>query len=155
MKRALLILGTAVLTALPAGLPIAANAGDDNGAVAINTKDGKTVWRISMKVTRTSSSVVNTVNLALAYSSCTGCSSYAIAFDVVLDGNNPNVVTPMNMAVALNYQCTSCTSYADATQGVVTGHRPMKITPQGPQDPADIRHGPDAPRHQDFATLQH
>jgi putative peptide zinc metalloprotease protein len=153
MKRALLILGTAVLTALPAGLPIAAHAGDDNGAVAINTKDGKTVWRISMKVTRTSSTVVNTVNLALAYSSCTGCSTYAIAFDVVLDGNNPNVVTPTNVAVAINYQCTDCTSYADATQVIVTGDTPMKFTPQGHKDLADIRHDLNALRHQDYATL--
>jgi putative peptide zinc metalloprotease protein len=153
MKRALLILGTALLTALPAGMPIVAQAGGDNGAVAINTKDGKTVWRISMKVTRTSSDTVDNANVAIAYSSCTGCSTYAVAFDIVLDGNDPSVVTPMNLAMAINYQCTDCSSYADATQVVLTGDTPMKFTPQGHKDLADIRHDLNALRHTDFATL--
>ena len=150
MKKLLLIVGTMIMTVLPAGAPIAAHASGDNAAVAINTKDGKTVWRISFKVTKTDSQVVNNVNVAFAYSSCTDCSTYAIAFDVVIDTNNPNVVTPTNLAVALNYLCTDCTTYADATQVVLTTGTPLKFTPQGHRDLADIRHDLNALKHQDL-----
>jgi putative peptide zinc metalloprotease protein len=151
MKKLLLTIGATIMTALPAGIPIAAHAGGDNSAVAINTRDGKTVWRISMKVTRTSSDVVDNVNAAVAYASCTGCSTYAIAFDVVIDNNDPSVVTPTNLALAVNYQCTDCTTYADATQVVLTNGTPMKFTPQGHQELAAIRHDLNALRHEDLS----
>jgi hypothetical protein len=134
-------------------VPVAAHAGDDNAAIAINTKDGKTIWRISMKVTRTNETVVNNVNIAFAYSSCTDCSTYAIAFDVLIDGNNPNVVTSENQAWAINYECTNCTTYADATQFNVTGPTPMKFTAQGRQELAGIRRDLNALRHGDFDCL--
>src|ERR671936_2551693 len=153
MKRLLLILGTAILAAVPAGIPVVASAGPDNSAVAINTKDGNTVWRISMKVTRTNTNVLNTVNMALAYSSCTGCSTYAIAFDVVIDGNNPDVVTPENLAKAVNYECTECTTFADAIQFVIATDTPMKFTAQGHQELVTIRQDLKALRDSSYANL--
>src|SRR5437868_11114719 len=132
MKKIILVLGTLLMSALPAGVPIVAHA--DNAAVAINTTDGKTVWRISFKITRTNSDVVTESNIAFAYSSCTGCSTYAIAFQTVLMMNDPSVVTPTNMAIALNVLCTGCSTYADATQVNLTTDGPVHFTPEGNQE---------------------
>ncbi len=149
MKKLILIVGTLLMGALPAGVPIVAHA--DNAAVAINTTDGKTVWRISFKITRTASDVVNQTNIAFAYSSCTDCSTYAIAFQTVLMTNDPSIVTPTNMAIALNYLCTDCTTYADATQVNLTTDGAVHFTPEGNQELAAIRHDLHALRHEDLA----
>ena len=154
MKKLLLILGTLVVSAVPAGVPIVANASGDSAAVAINTTDGKTVWRIQFHVVRDRTTIVNNANIAFAYSSCTGCQTYAISFQTVLDFNNATVVTPTNQAWAINYLCTSCVSYADATQVVLSTDTPMKFTPQGHQDLASIHSDLEMLRHEDLTVDQ-
>jgi putative peptide zinc metalloprotease protein len=153
MRKLVLILGTVLMSALPAGVPILAHA-DDNSAAALNTTDGKTVWRISFQVSRSMSSVVDNTNIAFAYSSCTGCSTYAIAFQTVLGMNDPTVVTPTNLAVAINYQCVNCTTYADATQVVLTTGTNLHFTAQGNQDLASIRQQLEALRHANLTLDQ-
>jgi hypothetical protein len=139
MRKLLLIVGTFVLSVMPAGAPIVAHAGD-NTAVAINTTDGRTIWRIDFKISRTMSSVVTTGNAAVAISSCTDCQSYAIAVQAVLMMNDPSVVAPVNLALAENINCTDCIAFADAVQTNLTTDGPVHFTAEGNKQLVGIRH---------------
>ena len=58
-------------------------------------------------------------NDAEAYSSCTGCSTFAVALQVDLISKTATTIAPKNTAVALNVQCSHCTTVAKAIQYVV------------------------------------
>src|SRR5437763_8996778 len=64
MRKFLIALAALVAVALPSGVPVAAQAGGDNAALAINTRDGKTVYRIAIKVSRNDTGVVTNTNIA-------------------------------------------------------------------------------------------
>jgi len=84
MRRCLLIIAIAVLVAggISAAGPEVAAA--DNAAIAVNTKDGATVFKVAFAIRHLMSDVVTETNAAVAYNSCTDCASVAIAFEIVL-----------------------------------------------------------------------
>jgi putative peptide zinc metalloprotease protein len=120
MKRRLLTILIAALVAVgfSAASPTTAFAGD-NAAIAVNTKDGATVFKVAFAIRHVMSNVVDEANAAVAYASCTDCAAVAIAFEIVLVESNPDVVTPTNIAIAWNQDCQSCVVVAEAYQFVL------------------------------------
>jgi putative peptide zinc metalloprotease protein len=142
----LLVVATLAFTAAPALA--------DNSAIAINTKDDSTKYSISFKIERTMSSVVNPINSAIAYASCSNCQTVAIAIDVVFAMGSSNVVTNTNQAYAINYECTQCSTLADAYQFLTTTGGPVHLTASGNQQIAEIRRQLEALRHENLNIFQ-
>jgi putative peptide zinc metalloprotease protein len=120
MKRRLLTILLAALFAfaLATGAPTAASAGD-NAAIAVNTKDGTTVFKVAFAIRHVMGDVVDQTNGAVAYASCTDCAAVAIAFEIVLVEGSPSTVTPTNVAIAFNENCDTCVAVAEAYQFVL------------------------------------
>jgi putative peptide zinc metalloprotease protein len=142
MRRLLHLLlalcAAAMLFAAPAADRAVAQ-GDTTSAVAINTKDGSELFKFAFQVRRTMKDVVDHTNAAVAYASCTECTTVAIAFQVVLAGGSPTTVTPTNIALAINEQCASCLTAAFAYQFVTAGEGPYRLTPDGRRRIAALR----------------
>jgi putative peptide zinc metalloprotease protein len=113
--------------------------GGDNTVVAVNTKDGSSEFKVSFKLVRTSSDVVEESNIAVAFASCEACETVAIAFQVVLVKGTPGVVIPENYAIALNFECTSCETLASAYQFVLGTDGNVHFSPEGNRALAEIR----------------
>ncbi len=96
-----------------------------NQALAVNTKDGSTVYDVAFALVWADGDTVANTNEAYALASCTGCQTVAVAFQVVLIVGNANVVVPENVAAAVNYSCVQCVTQALATQLVVTLSGPL------------------------------
>jgi putative peptide zinc metalloprotease protein len=139
MKRFALIL-IAVLCAFTfaAVRPQTAQA-QDNAAVAINTKDGTSIFRVAFKIARVNQDIVDSTNAAVAWSSCTDCEAVAIAFQVVLIFSDPEVASPTNLALAVNFECDACVSFASAFQWALTTDGPVHFTPEGNRQLAEVR----------------
>jgi putative peptide zinc metalloprotease protein len=107
----------------------------DNAAVAINEEDGSTVLDLAFDIVKVGGEIVDQTNLALAYSNCENCRTIAIAVQVVLVMGDPEVVTPENVALAINDECLACTTVALAYQFVI-GHDglPIKLSPEGKRE---------------------
>jgi putative peptide zinc metalloprotease protein len=104
----------------------------DTGAVAVNTKDGSSVFKLAFSIKRVADSVVDPTNAAVAYASCDGCETVAVAIQVVLVTGDPSVVAPENVAIAVNDNCDLCTTMALAYQFVFgTGGEPVHFTQEG------------------------
>jgi putative peptide zinc metalloprotease protein len=110
-----------------------AEARADNSAVAINTKDGSSLFKFAFAIKRVAGDVVDEQNAAVSYASCTECQTVAIAIEIVLVTGDPSVVTPTNLAIALNDQCTLCVTVADAYQFVVSAPSGFSFSPHGMQ----------------------
>jgi hypothetical protein len=154
LKKLLITLAALAALAVPSVSAAPASAGDDNTALAINTKDGKTVYRIALHVTRNNSEVVTNANVAFAIASCTGCETVAIAFQAVLITDTPSTFTPINLAYAENVLCDSCVTVADAIQIDAQTGGPVKLTPLGQQTLAQIRHDLHTLKQQDLTLDQ-
>jgi putative peptide zinc metalloprotease protein len=141
VRRLTTLLLIALLAAgLGAGKPEAARAdGGDNTAVAINTTDGSRLAKIAFAIRHVAGDVVDEQNAAVAYASCTDCQTLAIAIEIVLVEGSPSVVTPTNVAIAINESCTLCTTAALAYQFVVGTGEPVKFTAAGLRELAQIR----------------
>ena len=140
MTRRLLALLT--IATIAAASPAAAQevgGGGDNVAIAVNTKDGSSEFKLSFKVIRTNSDTVDNGNAAVAFGSCEGCETLAVAFQVVLVFSDPSVVTPTNLAIAMNFECESCQTLASAYQFVLGTGGNVHFTPEGNQAIARIR----------------
>jgi putative peptide zinc metalloprotease protein len=112
----------------------------DNAAVAVNTKDGASVFKLAFAVDKAMGEVVDNTNAAVAYSSCTSCRTVAIAIEIVLVMGDPNVVTPENVAIAINDTCSACETFAFAAQILVnTGSQFVRLTHDGKKRLRDIR----------------
>jgi putative peptide zinc metalloprotease protein len=106
-------------------LPAQPASGADTAAVAINTKDGSSIFKFAFHVHRTMNEVIEETNIAVAFASCEGCQTVAIAIQIVLVMSDPNVIAPENVAIAINFECTSCETLAGAYQFVMsTGDSP-------------------------------
>ena len=133
MRRLTLVLVALLIAVGPAAArPDTAHA--DNSAVAINTKDGSSIFKFAFAIKRVAGDVVDETNAAVAYSSCTQCQTVAIAIEIVLVTGNPSVVTPTNLALAINDQCSLCVSVADAYQFVVSAPEGFSFSPHGMQE---------------------
>src|SRR3954447_14376870 len=155
MKRRLLTLALASVFAfgLATGAPTAAYAGD-NAAIAVNTKDGTTVFKVAFAIRHVMGDVVDQTNGAVAYASCTDCAAVAIAFEIVLVEGNPSTVTPTNVAIAFNENCQTCVAVAEAYQFVLGTGGLVHFDSEGNHILAQIRHELHSLRKQDLTLEQ-
>ena len=143
MRKRLLVVFLAVL--VPFGPAVGSAAaqengqGDDNAAVAVNLHDGASIIRFAFDVRRTMSDVVEHTNTAVAYSQCEDCQTVALAVQTVLVASEPSVVTPENVALAVNYQCTSCETFAAAYQFIIGTDGRVRFTAEGRRELNRIR----------------
>jgi putative peptide zinc metalloprotease protein len=139
MKNRLLTLLTILCTAgaLAATAPTA--LADDSAAVAVNTRDNSTMFKIVVDIRRVMGDTVDQSNAAVAIGSCNSCETVAIAIQVVLAAGNPSVVAPQNLALAMNIDCNLCETLAEAYQYVYTGTGVVHFTPDGNKRIAEIR----------------
>lgn len=117
----------------------AAVANGDTAAVAVNTKDGSSVFRLAFSIKRVAGDVVDNANAAVSYASCTDCQTFAISIQIVLVTGDPEVVTPTNFAIAINDNCTSCDTLASAYQWVLSTGGQVHFTAEGSRAIAEIR----------------
>ena len=111
----------------------------DNAAIAINTKSGSSIFKFAFSIRKVAGDVVDNTNAAVAYSSCESCATTAIAIQIVLVTGNPSVVTPQNLAIAINENCTLCETFAGAYQIVLGTGGPVKLTAAGKEQIREIR----------------
>jgi putative peptide zinc metalloprotease protein len=142
-SRILALLAALVLGASAGALPALADEGNgssgDNAAVAVNTKDGSSLFDFAFDIVRVTDSVIDNENVAVAYASCEECRTVAIAVQIVLVSGSPDTVTPTNLAVALNENCTSCQTMAAAYQFVFGTGEDLRFTREGWQEIMRIR----------------
>lgn len=117
-----------------------ANAnGGDNLALAVNTKDDSSVVKFAFEVRRVMNEIVDNTNAAVAVASCDNCRTVAVAIQVVLIVNDPDVVSPTNLALAMNVECTSCETLASAYQYVFTTGGQVMFSTEGWRQIVEIR----------------
>ena len=139
MRKLAAFLAAATLAlSLQVAAPVAAEI-QDNAAVAINQKDGSSLFKFAFDIRRVMNGVVDQSNAAVAYSSCEECQTVAVAIQLVLVMSDPEVVTPENIALAINYECTLCQTMALAYQIVLTTGGPVRFTAEGNRQLAEIR----------------
>ena len=97
----------------------------DNQALAIGTTDGAVRYDVTFALVWVEGDTAVNRNEAFALASCTGCTTVAVAFQVVLLVGSVDVVVPQNAAVAVNYACVECITQALATQLVVSLDGPL------------------------------
>ena len=155
MKRRLLTLLVAALLAggVGAARSDVASAGD-NAAIAVNTKDGTTVFKVAFAIRHVMNGVVDQTNAAVAYASCTDCAAVAIAFEMVLVESNPSVVTPTNLSMAINENCTNCVAVAEAYQFVLGTGGIVHFDHEGTKILSDIKHELHSMRKEDLTLDQ-
>ena len=152
--RLLTVLIAALITAgLGAASPAPAYA-DDNAAIAVNTKDGTTVFKVAFGIRHVMGDVVDQTNAAVAYSSCTDCAAVAIAFELVLVAGNPDTVTPTNLAIAINENCDTCVAVAEAYQFVLGTGGVTHFDAEGNRTLAEIRRRLRSLRKEDLTLSQ-
>jgi putative peptide zinc metalloprotease protein len=141
-SRSARLLVVASLIALPggAGAAVAAAASGDSLAVAVNTKDGSSVFKLTFAINKVAGSSVTNQNAAIAYSSCTACQTVAISIQILLISGSPTTFTPTNVAIAINQNCNLCDTLAAAYQFAVGVDTKLKFTAEGRRQIADIRH---------------
>jgi putative peptide zinc metalloprotease protein len=136
-----LVLSIAVALLSFGAAPVRAqDSGGDSAAVAINTKDGSSIFRLAFHVHRTMSDVVDESDVAVAHASCEDCRTVAVAIQVVLVMSDPSVVTPENIALAVNQECVSCETLASAYQYVLGTDGAVRFDAEGNRELAEIRH---------------
>lgn len=140
-------LAAAALGAAPAS-PAAAQ---DTAAVAVNTKDNSSIFRLAFNIRRVTGDVVDQTNAAVAISSCQQCRTVAISIQVLIAETDPSVVTPENLALAVNQDCTTCDTFALAYQLVLGDGTRLRFTSAGNQSIAQIRRELQALRNQDLS----
>jgi putative peptide zinc metalloprotease protein len=113
--------------------------GQDNTAVAVNTKDGAEIFRLAFKIVRANQEIIDQSNAAVAFNSCEECTSIAIAFQIVLIFSDPDVVTSENIALAINWECDACVAFASAYQWLLTTGGPVHFTAEGNLRLAELR----------------
>lgn len=97
---------------------------EDNFAVAVSTDDGDDVRDLAASLHWVDGERVAHRNRAYALASCSGCTTVASAFQVIVADDSAREVVPENRAVAVNYRCTSCVTHSIAIQLVVTTTSP-------------------------------
>jgi putative peptide zinc metalloprotease protein len=138
-RRRLLAALAALVVGVSAGTLPATAADGDTAAVAVNTRDGSTLFRFAFSVRQILGDVVDQSNTAVAYASCTECRTVAISVQVLLVSGSPDTVTPTNLALALNDGCTECETLASAYQFVFGNGDDLRFTAEGRKQIAEIR----------------
>jgi putative peptide zinc metalloprotease protein len=128
---ALLLAVFAPTTAAGAQEGDSGSSGGDNVAVALNTKDGSSLFKFAFRVTKATGELVDAGNAAVAYASCTECTTVAVAIEFVIVEGSPDVFTPENLAIAENVACDLCDTMALAYQVVIQTDGPVRLTGDG------------------------
>jgi putative peptide zinc metalloprotease protein len=140
MRRLLLVSAVvAAVVGFTALRPDVAHA-QDTAAVAVNTKDGSSIFRLAFAIKRAAGDVVDNANAAVSFASCNECQTIAISIQVVFVTGDPEVVSPQNIALAYNVLCTLCDTLASAYQWVLGTDGQVHFTAEGNQSLAQIRH---------------
>jgi putative peptide zinc metalloprotease protein len=138
-RRFALILTTILVAAgFAAGAPAQGQA-QANEAIAVNLEDGAELFKFAFDVVRVNRDVVDQTNTAVAYAECEECRTIAVAFQIVLVYSDPQIVTPQNVAVAVNYECTSCETLASAYQYVYSVPEGFRFSGKARREIARIR----------------
>ncbi|HEX7166302.1 MAG TPA: hypothetical protein VF230_04905 [Acidimicrobiales bacterium] len=129
------------LATIPAATGVAtASTQGDTTAVAINTRDGASIFRLAFQIRRVADGTIDQGNAAAAIASCVDCQTVALAFQVVLALGDTDTVTPENLAIAINTECSYCLTYAAATQVVIGFDGAVRFTDDGNRRLAELRH---------------
>jgi putative peptide zinc metalloprotease protein len=142
--KKLVFLVLALLVALTLAAPAAfakehkASRAGDNYAIAENEKDNSNVFDFAFNVRRVMHGDVTNTNAAISYASCDSCRTVAIAIQVVLVASDPEVASPENAAIAVNYECTSCETMALAYQYVLSTDGPVRFTKEANKQIRDL-----------------
>lgn len=125
----------------PSGDPTTTSGGDDNVAVANNTRDGSTVYAIRLKVVilNADPDVVDSGNAAVAAASCSDCQTVAIALEGIVVTGDAEVVAPVNISLAINSGCSGCQTLAYAYQNLQTVDGKVYMTGEGRRKVAELR----------------
>lgn len=115
------------------------SGGDDNTAVAVNTRDGSTVYAVRLKVVLTGADTVDSGNAAVAAASCNDCQTVAIALEGVIVTGDAEVIAPVNLALAVNSGCSNCQTLAYAYQNLQTVDGKVRLTGAGRRGIASLR----------------
>lgn len=150
IRRRTILLCAVAIAALGAAQPSPA-AAQDSSAVAINTRDGSSIFRLAFNIRHVTGDVVDQTNAAVAYASCEECRTVAISIQVLLAASDPSVVSPENLALAINQQCTLCDTFASAYQLVLSDGTRLRFTASGSESIAQIRRELQALRNQDLS----
>ena len=121
-----------------------AGGGADNVVLAFNETDGASRSASRVAVAITAAEHVGTENLAYARSSCTGCTTVAVAMQAVPIVRDVDVIAPANAAVAVNAGCESCRTAAFAYQYVLTTGGTVRLSEAGRRAVTTIRAEADA-----------
>jgi len=134
-RRLIALLLATVVAAAPAAPALA----QDNAAIAVNTKDDSSVFKLAFKISNVMQPVVENQNAAVAYASCTDCRTVAIAIQIVFIAGDADVVSPENVAIAINDGCVACETLAAAYQFVFGTGELMRLTADGRRQINEIR----------------
>jgi hypothetical protein len=102
-------------------------ASDANVVALVNQSDGRMRVRGNVDVSRIPGDTAGPVNYAAAVGACRDCQTFAVALQIDLISRTANVVTPQNIALALNVGCTRCHTVAHAIQFVVQVDDPREV----------------------------
>lgn len=122
------VLGSTAGVVVRAATDSSTDASDTNTAVAVNTTDDSEKIKLSFKVSKTKDDPSDPANAAAAVSSCENCRTIAIAIQAVIVLEDPSIISPTNLAIAINQNCTLCETYADARQHVITTDGPANFS---------------------------
>ena len=156
MKRRIVMFIAVIVAAVGFSIArpqLAQAQGGDNTAVAVNTKDGSSIFKVAFAIRHVMGDVVDQSNAAVAVSSCTDCQTVAVAIEIVLVESNASTVEPKNVALAINVDCTLCVTVADAYQFVYSTGGAVHFDADGNKILADIRNELEKLKHQNL-TLQ-
>ncbi|GEM_PF-3983173 len=114
------------------------NEGSDNGSpkniVKVQNKTNNRLRvRGKIQLNHIPGDTAQPENDAEAYSSCTNCSTFAVALQINLISKTATTIAPKNTAIAVNYMCSNCHTVADAYQYVVQVDDPSQ-TPDNVKD---------------------
>ena len=120
--------------------PLGGGGGNVNNEVVVrNTVDGHFAQRAGLGIARVTGDVVENQNAAAATSSCSDCRTVAVAVQIVLiQRTDASVVSPRNLAIALNVGCQRCDTFAAAYQYAVTTDGLVRFTPGAQQQLAAL-----------------
>ena len=153
LRRRIALLFAVAVAALGAA-PAAPAVAQDTAAVAVNTKDNSSIFRLAFNIRRVTGDVVDQTNAAVAISSCQECRTVAISIQVLIVEGDPSVVSPTNLALAVNQNCTLCDSFASAYQLVLGDGTRLRFTAAGSKAIADIRKELEGLRKQNLTDEQ-
>lgn len=105
-----------------------AGGGGAKNIVKLNNRvDGRMRVRGNVQLSRIHGQKVGPINLAYARSSCTGCSTFAVALQIAVYRQGAKWVAPQNVALALNVNCRRCVTVAHAYQYAIPVEDPSAL----------------------------